>query len=155
TAGISASGRCREPYAIAGRPDDDHVADARCVRHVDPQVAQQLYASRTDEVAACLVAGEFGLVDDRYSRAAARQDEGRDAAGGTRSDDEHVAALVGHTRFLIPTGTVRCSDEEGPCRRPLSTRTALPRTCSGRSRVTTTCSRSCCPSDRTGAGGAR
>ena len=63
--------------------------------------------------------------------------------------------VVDHHSFLMRPRTVRSGFEEDSCREPLLIRTASPRTCSGRSRVTTTCSKNCSRSDRTGVGGAR
>ena len=69
-AGIGAPGRSGQPDPIAGRTDDDHVADPLRVRQVEPQLVQQLHAAWPDEVSACLVSRERDLVDECDPRAA-------------------------------------------------------------------------------------
>jgi hypothetical protein len=154
-AGIGAAGGGREPDTVPRRSDDDHVADTSRLGHVDVQVGQQLHAPWPDEVTAGLVTRERGLVDERDSCAAPRQHEGGGATGRTRTDHDNVELRAGHALFPLRCRTVRCSREEDPCSTSVSIRTASHRTCSVRSRVATTCSKSCSPSGRTGDGGAQ
>src|SRR3954454_1868880 len=54
--GIRLTGPRWKHHPPPGRPDDDHVADSRCVGRNQPEVLEESYTTRSDQVAACLVA---------------------------------------------------------------------------------------------------
>ena len=79
-----------------------------------PRSCQELDAAWADEVAAGLVAGEPGLVDERDPGAAAGEDQRGDAAGRAGPDDEGVETPVG----FIPLLSIEAYRTSMPSARP-------------------------------------
>src|SRR5680860_121517 len=94
-AGVGPTGRGGKADPIAGRPDNDHVAQPERNGDVEVEFVEKLHTSGADEVSTRLIAWEGGLVDERNSCSASREHKRSDAARGTRSHDEDVEALVG------------------------------------------------------------
>src|SRR5439155_12984415 len=142
-AGVGLALPARKVDPPAGGADHDHVVDPLGAGDLDAQLVEDLHPAGTDEVAARLVAGERGLVDEGDARPAPGQDEGGDAPGRPGPDHHRVEACIGH------------EDAYCTCACAAPTPTASPVPSSTGSPLATTCWPRCSRWARTGAGGGR
>ena len=85
-----------ELHPSTGRTDDEHVAYVAARRRGQPEIGEELQASRADHIAARLVARERRFVDQCHPYPAPSQYQGSDAAGWAAPDNENVKARQTH-----------------------------------------------------------
>ena len=87
---VGESGGARKADPPPGRAYDDHGAEPRTARQGQAEVVEELHAAWSDEIAAGLIAGKGGLVEQGHPGARSSQHHGGDAPGRAGADDQDV-----------------------------------------------------------------
>ena len=88
--GVAAAAEGGQPGPVPGRAGHQQVGALARVGHAQPELVEQLHATRSDQVPAGLVPGEGRLVHQRDPGSAAGEHQGGHAAGRPGADNDRV-----------------------------------------------------------------
>ena len=102
--GVGAPGEGGQPAPPAGRTDREKVRALPGVGDTEPEIRQNLHPAGPHQVAACLVAREGRLVDERDPGTGPGEHQRGDAAGRPGADHHRIEARA-HRASTIASAT--------------------------------------------------